>query len=135
MDTEKSPEKKALFHGGFFYLERINELLKALDIVTMTRYTDPEQIKLWSQNYSLLNALFKEIYPKMSKEEKEEHIEAATEVKKQWDDAAACYKSGRETSTKFLAYFDVWELNLRDITERKGLNMPNKLDMSEATEL
>lgn len=132
---EKAEDKKAVFHGGFFYLERINEILKALDHVTTVRHIGPNYETLWRQNYSLLISLFKEIYPKMNKDERTEHLEASKVVKEQFNSAMQNYKNGNSFSTIFLDYFDLWEINLRDITEMRGLNMPNKADMSDAADL
>lgn len=128
-------DKKSVFHGGFFYLQRIDEILKALDTVTSLRHTDQNPIKRWRENYSLLNCLFKEIYPKMKAEEKKEHKEAVTTVKQELEQAIKDFKSKGKTNDKFFLYFDEWELCLRDIAEARGLNMPDKSDITEATDL
>jgi len=142
LGEDADPEKKAMFHGGFNYLDRIDKILRALDMITVP---DPNgyipqdgtlnglSMRTHEMRLSLLQNLFKELYPKMGTKEKQEHKEASIKIKKIFYD---CLKNHRQQRSKgvglFSNYFDDWELELRDCVERKGLLMPSAKGALEA---
>ena len=130
--------KQSVWHGGQAFLERIDEIQQSLDVITVKREVETNKaalLKLWLQNYSLLNAFFKEIYPKMNKEERESHKVAQKVVKNYVDKAKHDLLTGNKIDLSFIEMMDRWERKLKVICEVRGLTLPDKADMREAMEL
>ncbi|MFC1704714.1 hypothetical protein ACFLZ6_00110 [Nanoarchaeota archaeon] len=129
-------EKKSLFHGGFAYLERIDGILRALDEIAISNGTcSTLSIRQYIAWHGLLKSLFKELYPKMGKQEREEHLAMMEEVTKGVSilEEASRRKQTRVPKT-IIDSFYFWELSLRDVVGKKGLLMPSKRDGLDATE-
>lgn len=128
-------EGKAVFHGGFALIVRLDRIFWGLNEVTLERekeQTIDRIIELWNNNYSLLCTLYKEISNKMSKKQRDRHETIRETLHKLLLDSMKCLKTGLKTRIDLLDYFDEWEMELRMIVEDKGLNMPTKNSMEDA---
>ena len=136
---EETPRnKQSAYHGGFSFLDRLNELEKALDIVTIpsqTRYgIQGLTIIEHHQRLALLINFFKELRRKMSKDNKEKHSLKMKECQKAFDIARDEMLSKKtKINGNFIRLFDEWEFDLRDVVEQKGLLMPSKKGTGEAS--
>lgn len=143
MSSFSPPEnsKESKFHGAFMYLERLDRIFQGLDSVTLAREhgTVDDRIGLWRKNLSLLRTLFKELYPKMTDEEKKKNASYAVATKKQYENALRNTRrrdDGKvDIDLGFVWVFDEWELELRNIAESRGLIMPDKKTMESAVDL
>ena len=132
----KKDDIKTQFHGGFQFLERVDNILKGLDIVTVSREVteDKQLLMCWRQNYSLIISLYKELYPKMNDNEKFKHEEIRKFVNQHYNKSIHEFKTQKRTNTEFLNWLDQWELELRQLAENKGLLMPDRESDLSATE-
>lgn len=134
-DNNKEVQKSAAYHGGFQYLDRLHDILQELN---KTRVCDPYypppvikgvSIFQFEKRLALLNDLFAELYPKMSKDDKQNHFEFKKLVQQKFDLEMKKVNMNSKTisfNTEFIDYFDGWELELRDIIEKNDLLMPEK---------
>ena len=127
--------KKTIFHGGWHYLERLNEIFKSLDWASLSREGNENPIDGWRNNYLLLNVLFKEVYPKIHPTIRAELVQQKKDLRKSLNIAIYNLKQGKKVSLDFFEDFDDFEMMLRQIIEDKGLLMPDKGSWEEATEL
>ena len=131
-------KRKSQLHGGMLYLERIDGILKSLDMAAVL--FDGERPELCGlpkrkhqQRLSLLKVLFRELSPKMADTEKESHFAKQLEIQKEWDTLEEALLMGRrKVSGRFSRLFDIWEIELRDVIEKKGLLMPDKATSLDA---
>lgn len=143
MDEQPNRNKQTIFHMGQAYLERVHELMRALDRVTLER--DGPQIDKniphWNHNLALLIALYKELAPKMTEEERAIHENGLQVMKDTFKKSISAKKPmpgkmGMVTiNTGFQDMFDKFELSLRLIAEKRGLLLPDKKSMDDAAEL
>lgn len=121
------------FHGGFFYIQRIHRILLALDEITARR-TDVagDMAGLLRLNYNILNALFKELSPKMDEKLRTKHIEAADILKKELEENIKKYSKEKTMSMELEKKFDGWERELKIFAEKKGLLVPDKMSPGDA---
>lgn len=139
----RSDEKgrTALFHGGFQYLERIHHILQALDYCSVGDITAETHslrgltARQYEKRLSLLKVLFRELSPKMTEEQKEYNFKVQLfldgEFQKVRDVLA---RGGGHVSTRFMTYFDAWEIELRSFADEKGLLMAEKRGDLDATD-
>lgn len=131
MDSfERSDGKVSKYHGAFRYVERIDVLLKALNECTIMRYSNDrnEVIMSYRRNFSLLNSLFKELYPKMNMTERKNFLSSIEILKEEFEDNLHLIIKQKKFSNTFIDMFDEYEINLRAIAEEKGLIMPDLED-------
>ncbi len=129
-DTKRGA--KTAYHGGFSYLERIDALLKMLDSVVIPEETQEGDAVLCgltplrhNQRLALLTSLFHELAPKMSAQQKDNHTKAQIYATSLFSIARQqIADKNRVIDTRFIAFFNKWELQLRYIVEEKGLLMP-----------
>jgi len=132
--------KKTLFHGGFNYLERIDALLKQLDDVKIPD-TESEQsilgigINQYQSRWALLKCLFSELYPKMDELERRSHLLVYKLGEQYFNKTMNDINTHRRMiNCDFMELFDSWELELRDMVEKKGLLMPSAKDGLDAAD-
>ena len=97
--------RQSAYHMAFQYLERIHEILKALDNITVMRARESEPRKLlmiWTDNFSLLNSLYKELVGKMSKAEIQEQNEAKKYVENLFNSAVKGIDNKQSINIEFL---------------------------------
>lgn len=104
------------FNAGIATLQRLHEIKKFLDISTATDDYDMQ--------FKYLKCFYKELHPMMSEDDRLKHEEHATNCRK-------CLKKIKETTTATqddYDSFDSWEVELREIEQKLGMNLPKKAD-------
>lgn len=112
-DISKEHEQSE-FNAAVASLQRIDEIKKWL--------LASASINKLESYYDNLKMFYKELKPMFTSEKEEQ--------KKRWDDAKELKVSTNDPKEKkkMLAFFEEWELELRDIEQIKGLNFPKKRD-------
>lgn len=139
-NEEEKKDKRAAFHGGFAYLERIADLLGKLNDVRIPYLTEEKTLGGLSmqqhrQRLSLLKGLLQELFSQIKDEPKERKTQSANQecAEYLYDFSNDQIKKGKlDIDVRFIRAFDEWEKQLRDIVDRKGLLMPKKRDGSDA---
>lgn len=130
----KTPiDKKTEYHGGWYQIARLHDIKAALGECTVGNETSMERNELvtsWKRTFGLLKAFYKEIRPKLSKEEQGKHDE---KMKLHYMDMKSSLRQGERISLGFLDNFDEWEMELRDLEEQYGYSMPD-VDPNKAME-
>lgn len=127
---------QALFHGGFNYLERIDNTLKGLDSLhVMLNCAEGDQhIRFTKEWASLIHVLFLELAPKMETELRKEKLNELYAAKAAFRNFMFKVESNEaDIPLDHIAKFEDLELDLRVILEDKGLLMPSKKTGAEAT--
>lgn len=115
MEDYNKEHEQSEFNAGIATLQRLHEIKKWL---TVSVVRDEPYL-----HYTYLRAFFKELAPMMT-DEKEYQDE-------QWNKAkeyAPILKSGVEIEQEHLDFLDEWEIELRQIEQTKGMNIPKKTD-------
>jgi len=119
-------EKETLYHGGFLYIGRLDKLLAALDQLTLERDLEKNRLTTCKKNFHILKALYKELESKMEKDEKKRQEEVSKIVTSVYREAIKSHNQNGTFSYDVFELFDEWEIELRAITEARGLLMPDK---------
>ena len=116
-------------------MERIHEVLKSLDWLSITRENKSgNMVDVWRKNFLLLNVLFKEVSPKTHPTKKKALKDHKKKLRQLLNVAIYNALKGRKVDISFLDEFDEFELELRQVIEDKGLLMPDKGTWEEAME-
>jgi len=128
MEMGVKEEKETLYHGGFLYIGRLDKLLAALDQLTLERDLESDRLTILKKNFHILKALYKELESKMEDKQKERQRDVSKTVTNVYKEALRSNGLHGNFSYDVFEVFDEWEIELRQITEAKGLLMPDKED-------
>lgn len=111
------------FNSGLASLQRLHEIKKWIDFATIRN--NPHQL------FNHLKAFYKELNPILSQDKKGQH---KSERELQKDMLEKCEKGFKDLLNNeieveaYIQLLDDWELQLRDLEQAHGLNMPLKSD-------
>lgn len=119
---------KSVFHGGFMYLDRIDEILKNLDHLRVHISYSPQNksIELYAGILAWLTNLYYELVPKMTKNERAVQERMFYTAKQEYNNFMTESRNKALTTMEFIDTFHNWEIQLRCIVEDKGLLMAEK---------
>lgn len=122
-EIEFNDAEQSEFNAAIATLQRIHEIKKWLAVSTVKNDL--------SFYYQHLKMYYKELYPmftsKKEADESKKVSEKATQ-KKRWDDAKGLKFNSNEEQQNILNFLEEWELELRQIEQIKGMNLPKKPD-------
>jgi len=122
MAKEKaSEEEQSEFNSAIATLKRIDEIKKGLIIATVNRN--------FEMQFRYLEAYFKELVSIMNTDDDKAQQNRFKEVRKNYHIYREAIAKGQTTiSAKVIDSFDDWEIELKEIEQKYGLNMPKKDD-------
>lgn len=109
------------FNAGIAKLMRLDKIKRGLIVANMNRNYD--------LMYRCLTAYFKELISVMNDEDDKIQKERFDEVRKSYNEYIAAIKSGKKSiSQSVVNNLEDWEIELRNIDQKYGLEMPKKSD-------
>jgi hypothetical protein len=132
-DKDKYNDHKSKYHGSFFYIERLHLICQALNDCTIDRnYNSPSMIREgWKRHLEILFTFFKELSPRMLKEDFNEHIKTYNELENLYYDYIKDEKITR--ARDLYPKLDEWEILLRRFQADSGMLMQEN-ESSEGAE-
>ena len=116
-----SEEEQTNFNSGIATLQRINEIKKGLILATIEQDYD--------KKFLFLKAYFLELVSVMDKKDDEEQRQRFFEVRSIFNQYLEAKRNGvRFIPRKILDTLDEWEIELKNIEQKYGMNMPKKSD-------
>jgi len=118
---EARDEDKTEFNSAIATLKRIDEIKKGLIIATVNQNYDAQ--------FRYLKAFFKELVSIMDKEDDKKQQERFKAVRKNYNTYKEAIRTGKKTiSVSIVDSFDDWEIELKEIEQKYGMNMPKQRD-------
>lgn len=127
-------ETQSEFNSSIACLIRIDNILKNLNLITVQRQvcTDKDFLGTVNANYALLVSFYKEIITEMNnQEEKENHKQAYEQITKLHHNEISNFLKTKKIKTKFLNFYDLWEMELRKTAKNKGLLIKDALNAAD----
>jgi DNA phosphorothioation-dependent restriction protein DptG len=122
---EFAPEgERGAFNYGLSYLERINDLFKAID--TAFYYDD------FDGQFKILNILWGELAEWFDDKEKEQHDKLRTKCRESYRHIRELNKLKKGIPFDVLESFWQWNVELRKLMHKKGLTMRHSDDPTMA---
>lgn len=108
------------FNAAIATLYRIDELKKFLALATVNE----DQL----MHFKYLRAYYKELESSMNKEDKQRQYTNYTELSSKYMYRKQCIMNKRKVAPNISPELDKWELELRNLEQKYGLNLPKKKD-------
>jgi len=121
MREDKPDEEQTEFNSAIATLKRIDEIKKGLIVATVSEN--------YEYQFRYLKALFKELISIMDKEDDKAQQERFKEVRKNYYAYRECIRQGKkQIPAMIIDSFDDWEIELKELEQQYGMNMPKKAD-------
>ena len=116
-----SEEEQSEFNSAIATLRRIDEIKKGLIVSTVESNYDAQ--------FRYLKALFKELVSFMDEKDDKAQQERFKEVRKNYNTFKELIRLGKKKiPVALIDSFDDWEIELKEIEQKYGMNMPKRAD-------
>lgn len=114
-------EKQTEFNSAIATLRRIDEIKKGLIVSTVEQKYDLK--------FRFLKALFLELVSIMDSKDDKAQQERFKQVRKNYNELTEARRIGKKSiSVDIIDSFDDWEIELKEMEQKYGMNMPKKSD-------
>ena len=116
-----SEEEQSEFNSAIATLRRIDEIKKGLIVSTVESNYDMQ--------FRYLKALFKELVSFMDEKDDKFQQQRFKDVRKNYNEFKDLIRRGKKMiPVSIIDSFDDWEIELKEIEQKYGMNMPKKND-------